>query len=69
MPGTTGLDFAKIINDDFTDLNIPIVFVSARSDLESFVEGFEIGAAEYITKPFEREKVIKIVEEKLNSSN
>jgi DNA-binding response OmpR family regulator len=66
MPGMNGIELAKKIKTDFQDVSAPIIFISARSDLESYVEGFEIGADDYITKPFEREQVMKIVEEKLN---
>ena len=66
MPGMTGIELAQKINDDYPDLKAPIIFLSARSDLESYVKGFEIGAEDYITKPFEREQVIQIVEDKLN---
>jgi DNA-binding response OmpR family regulator len=67
MPDMSGIELAKKINAEYPDVNAPIIFVSARSDLETYVEGFEIGAEDYINKPFDREKVIKIVEEKLNS--
>ncbi len=66
MPGMNGIELAKKIQTDFPDISAPIIFVSARSDLESYVEGYEIGAEDYITKPFEREQVIKLIDEKLN---
>jgi DNA-binding response OmpR family regulator len=66
MPGMNGIELAGKIKTDFPDIKAPIIFVSARSDLESYVEGFEIGADDYITKPFEREQVMKIVDDKLN---
>lgn len=69
MPGMNGIELAQKIKTDFPDITAPIIFVSARSDLESYVEGFEIGAEDYITKPFEREQVIKLVDEKLNPIN
>ena len=69
MPGMTGLELAVKIKNEFPDLVLPLIFVSARSDLESYVEGFEIGAEEYITKPFENEQVLKIIEEKLKSNS
>ena len=67
MPGMTGFELVKKIQKEHPEKNYPVVFVSARSDLDSYVEGFEIGAEEYITKPFEKEQVIKIVEDKFNS--
>jgi len=67
MPGLNGFELVNKIKNDFPALNVPVVFVSARSDLASYVEGFELGAEEYITKPFESEQVIKIVEDKLKS--
>jgi DNA-binding response OmpR family regulator len=66
MPGMNGIELAQRIKADFPDVTAPIIFVSGRSDLESYVQGFEIGAEDYITKPFDREQVIKLVDEKIN---
>jgi len=69
LPGMTGLEVAIKIKNDFPSLSIPIIFLSARSDLDSYVEGFEIGAIEYITKPFDNAEVVRIAEENLKSNS
>lgn len=59
MPGKTGFEFAKDLRGD--DNNIPILFLTARTDIEDRIEGLEMGADDYLTKPFEpKELVLRI---------
>jgi two-component system response regulator ResD len=51
MPGMEGRELLRQLRKEKTDL--PVIFLSARSDLEDRVEGLELGADDYITKPFE----------------
>ncbi|TCW40684.1 two-component system response regulator ResD [Laceyella sacchari] len=51
MPGMEGRELLRQLRKEQTDL--PVIFLSARSDLEDRVEGLELGADDYITKPFE----------------
>ena len=52
LPGGSGLQLAKKIKgDDFTR-NIPIIMLTARGEEEDKVKGLEVGADDYITKPF-----------------
>jgi DNA-binding response OmpR family regulator len=52
MPGMDGYEVCKIIKDDLETREIPIIFITANTDTESIVKGFETGAIDYITKPF-----------------
>ncbi|HEC85042.1 MAG: hypothetical protein DRR08_06975 [Candidatus Parabeggiatoa sp. nov. 2] len=47
----------KIKNNEKTK-DIPIIFMTARTELVDKITGFELGAADYITKPFEHEEVL-----------
>lgn len=55
LPDGTGLDFCRKLRDEGCDL--PILFLSARVDEETVVEGMNIGADDYIRKPFGTEEL------------
>jgi two-component system phosphate regulon response regulator OmpR len=58
MPGETGFDLARSIR---TSSAVPIVMLTARHEAESRIEGLQIGADDYVAKPFEpRELVLRI---------
>ena len=58
MPGETGFDLARFIR---TSSSVPIVMLTARHEAESRIEGLQIGADDYVAKPFEpRELVLRI---------
>ncbi|MES2261083.1 MAG: HD domain-containing phosphohydrolase [Pseudomonadota bacterium] len=51
MPGMTGYEACRILKADPATCAIPVIFVTALSDPEDEVIGFEAGAVDYITKP------------------
>jgi len=58
MPGESGFDLARAIR---ASSKVPIVMLTARSEAESRIEGLEIGADDYVAKPFEpRELSLRI---------
>ncbi len=58
MPGETGFELARSIR---TESAVPIVMLTARHEAESRIEGLQIGADDYVAKPFEpRELVLRI---------
>jgi two-component system phosphate regulon response regulator OmpR len=58
MPGETGFDLARSIRQSSS---VPIVMLTARHEAESRIEGLQIGADDYVAKPFEpRELVLRI---------
>ena len=59
MTGTTGIELLDEVNK--SKINIPIIIMTAHSDLKSAVESYEHGAWEYLPKPFDIKEVIKIV--------
>jgi two-component system, OmpR family, phosphate regulon response regulator OmpR len=58
MPGESGFDLAKAIRGES---GVPILMLTARDEKESRIQGLEIGADDYLAKPFEpRELVLRI---------
>ncbi len=56
MPKIDGFSLAKKIR--MIDKQVPFLFVTAKSMLDDKIEGFEIGADDYVTKPFSMEELI-----------
>ena len=57
MPEMDGIEVCEILKSDIETKDIPIIFMTARTDDESIKEGFECGAADYITKPIKNFEV------------
>ena len=55
MPETDGFEFAKTVRD--FNANIPILFMTARGDIESKRHGFRIGIDDYMEKPVDLEEL------------
>lgn len=66
MPVKDGFTLAKEIRKD--DKNIPILFLTAKSLQEDIIEGFKIGADDYLTKPFSMEELLMRMEAVLRRS-
>lgn len=57
MPDIDGYEICKRLKGDNKTKDIPIIFLTAKDDPESIVKGFDLGAVDYITKPFNPEEV------------
>ena len=58
MPEISGFDVCKEIRKIESYNDIPVIFLTAKTDSESLVKGFEIGAQDYVTKPFEANELL-----------
>lgn len=58
MPKMDGFQFCKEIRHDERTSHIPIVILTAKADFDDKIEGLEIGADDYITKPFSAKELI-----------
>ena len=67
MPGTSGLDLLDQVKQSRPD--IPIIVMTAHSDLKSTVDSYEKGAWEYLPKPFDMEEVLQIVKRAMESTD
>jgi two-component system phosphate regulon response regulator PhoB len=58
LPGISGLDFTRQLRADPRTRYLPIIIVSARADERDKITGLEVGADDYITKPFSMRELI-----------
>ena len=52
MPGKDGFEVCKILKEDTKTKDIPIIFLTAQTDIKYIQKAFETGGVDYITKPF-----------------
>lgn len=58
MPEMNGFEVCEYLKDQDEYKDIPVIFLSALSETDSKVQGFNVGGVDYITKPFQREEVL-----------
>ncbi|MEG3641456.1 response regulator [Magnetococcus sp. PR-3] len=58
MPGMSGLQLCEKLKEDPETQEIPVIFLSALGDSEDKIRGFEVGAVDYMSKPFEPKEVL-----------
>lgn len=61
MPNISGIEICKRLKEDLELKDIPVIFLTAKTDTTDIVEGFEAGAVDYITKPFVQKELISRV--------
>ncbi|MEI8118429.1 MAG: nitrogen regulation protein NR(I), partial [Methylophilaceae bacterium] len=66
MPNGSGLDFLSEIKQKYPD--IPVIIMTAYSDLESAVAAFQGGAFEYLAKPFDVDQAIDVIKRAVEES-
>lgn len=69
MPNMDGYEVCERLKNDERTRDIPVIFISAVSDLIDKVKAFSIGGVDYITKPFQVEEVLARVETHLSLRN
>tara|TARA_Y100000590_G_scaffold183038_1_gene208541 strand:+ start:371 stop:1048 length:678 start_codon:yes stop_codon:yes gene_type:complete len=65
MPGKSGLEFTK---ENKNKINTPIILLTAKGEVSERVEGLEIGADDYLPKPFEPKELILRIKNILNKT-
>ncbi|MGB8517331.1 MAG: response regulator, partial [Gallionella sp.] len=66
MPGSSGLDFLQVLHEQHP--LIPVIIMTAYSDLESAVSAFQGGAFEYLPKPFDINQAVELIGRALEQS-
>ncbi|NJN86960.1 MAG: EAL domain-containing protein [Leptolyngbyaceae cyanobacterium SL_7_1] len=65
MPGYTGYEVLAHLHQDPDTARIPFIFLSARSDRQDYRQGMELGADDYLTKPFTRNELLGAIAARL----
>jgi len=66
MPGTTGIELLQHMKECLPD--VPVIIMTAYSDLESAVSAFQGGAFEYLPKPFDVDHAVELIQRALDES-
>ena len=65
MPGQNGYELTKEIK---RDLKIPIILLTAKGEVENRIKGLEIGADDYLSKPFEPKELLLRIKNIINKN-
>jgi DNA-binding response OmpR family regulator/signal transduction histidine kinase len=68
MPGMDGFEFCKMVKDDEELKDIPIMLLTAKVTIADKIEGFNLGADDYMLKPFNSEELIARIQSMLRRS-
>ena len=68
MPGVSGFELAKSLRSEERTAKVPIIFLTAKDTEEDKLRGFELGADDYVSKPFSVRDLIARVRAVLNRS-
>jgi len=58
MPGMNGYEVCEKLKADNSKKHIPIIFLTAKSNIEDIVKGFKVGGVDYVAKPFNSEELL-----------
>lgn len=61
MPRMSGFEVCEELKADPASRSVPVIFLSAATDVEDKIKAFRAGGVDYVTKPFEREEVLSRV--------
>lgn len=68
MPGLNGYEVCQKLRQKYSQIELPIILVTAKNHLEDLTQGFQTGANDYLAKPFHNEELRSRVENQLRLS-
>ena len=69
LPGTSGVELARRLKKEEATAEIPIIMLTAKVEEDNKIQGLEVGADDYITKPFSPREVVARVKAVLRRAN
>ncbi|MCB0393118.1 MAG: response regulator transcription factor [Bdellovibrionales bacterium] len=61
LPWIDGYELATVMKESDSLRNIPLIFMSGRTEVDDMKKGFQVGADDYIKKPFDLNKLLKTI--------
>lgn len=58
MPGIDGYQMCSRLKENPETADIPVIFLTAKSDTEDIIKGFAVGGVDYVSKPFRKEELL-----------
>ena len=58
MPGIDGYEVCQKLKENYFTADIPVIFLTAKADVDSISKGFELGGVDFITKPFHADELL-----------
>ena len=68
MPELSGIQLCRIVRADPSMKDIPVIFLSARGEVEDRIKGLEAGAEDYVSKPFNTNELVLRISKMLKRS-
>ena len=68
MPRVDGFQLVKEIRKRFGNPLLPFIFLTVKDEVDDYIKGYELGADDYLTKPFDMEKLIDRVRKRLKKT-
>jgi DNA-binding response OmpR family regulator len=65
MPRLDGMTFVKAVKGNDGTSHVPVIFLTAKNDPRSVVEGINVGARYYVTKPFQIDELLSKIDKAL----
>jgi DNA-binding NtrC family response regulator len=65
MPHLDGMGFLKRVSDQYPD--IPVIIITAHETVDSAVSALKLGAFDYISKPYEKQEMVQVIEKAINT--
>lgn len=57
MPGMSGYQVCEEVRKQFSPARLPIIFLTAKNQMSDLLHGYDVGASEFLTKPFQRDEL------------
>ncbi len=67
MPNLDGVEFVRAIKQHLETQKIPVIFLTAKTDPRSMIDGINVGARFYVTKPFQMDDLLGKIKKALAS--
>ncbi len=66
MPKMSGYEVCRIIREQFLPSELPVIMVTAKDQVKDLVQGLNLGANDYLAKPFAREEILARIKTQIN---